>query len=1041
METMTSAQLAQLLYVAYYGRPADASGQQFWADQIDAVGVEGVAADFGASAEFEARFGEQTNEELVQNLYQQLFSRDGEQAGVDYWVSLLENGTTLADIALEIANGAQNDDVTAINNKVAVAQQFTDNVGDDYTGDDAANYARDLLLAVTAETDAETFDVEGAVNNIPSENLFTLAQALEAETLPEGYEINTVAAVDAGVVNVADATAAFTAVTTILEGAANAEQLAAANLFTWTVEDTLANLEAADAAVLEGAESYSLSETELATDVVTSDVAGLEAAVAEAGLTEAQQAIVDGAANAADVTVAVPYTLEDTLANLEAADATVLEGATSYSLTNEETDLGSLTEEQIALVEGADNAADFTFGVVGGTFSLTADNAGDIFVGTANNDTFNAEAGALEGTSIDGLAGNDTLNATYDSDDIVGAWTPTVRNVENINVAVDAFNGTAATFDATNVRGSTITLSSSKLGFNGTAGVAAAAANSVIAGENVTDLTVAGLTEGSVDAGSAETVTVDSATAGANTLNLTVNGDVAAEIGATNNFEAISLTATADAEVELNNGVNASAFAADTVFTVAGEGNVTLLSADLLSGEEIVNALESGELVADVDQPGADGSDWDVDSVNISAAINAFTAAEGAVVDLEATQTALTLTGQSATTGTVTVNTEVDQTSLTFATLSEATVNVNDEVTIGTLVTGGADTTVNVAADTTISTLTAAGDDVFVTGEGNVTIGGTAADADLVDASGLTGALNFTQSADANIDVVAGEGDDSITLAGTTAESNVVTGNGTNNVDATALTSGTLAVTGGAGSDTVELGTGLAAGATIALALGDGNDTLSLVDSTDASVASISVSGLETIDMNGSATVAAELVSGQSYSVLGGGSANGTLTVASTTDGESIDLSGLQLNNTIDNGVADVTITGGAGNETITGTTLVDSITGGAGDDTFVFASQSQSTAASTDVIADFGTGNDTIDLSAVLGGSGTAAAAITTAGAALNGTADEFGGNAIAVFDDGANTTVYVDVDGNGAFEAANDMQIELTGFGLGVAADDFLV
>merc|ERR1711900_71957 len=126
MENMTSTQLAQLLYVAYYGRPADASGLTFWAEQIDAVGVEGVAADFGASAEFEARFGDLTNEELVQNLYQQLFGRDGEQAGVDYWVNLLENGTPLAQIALEIANGAQNADITAINNKVAVAQRFTE---------------------------------------------------------------------------------------------------------------------------------------------------------------------------------------------------------------------------------------------------------------------------------------------------------------------------------------------------------------------------------------------------------------------------------------------------------------------------------------------------------------------------------------------------------------------------------------------------------------------------------------------------------------------------------------------------------------------------------------------------------------------------------------------------------------------------------------------------------------------------------------------------------------------------------------------------
>lgn len=188
METMTSAQLAQLLYVAYYGRPADASGQQFWADQIDAVGIEGVAADFGASAEFEARLGDLTNEELVQNLYQQLFGRDGEQAGVDYWVNLLENGTPLAQIALEIANGAQNDDVTAINNKVAVAQKFTDLAGDEYSGDEAANTARDFLLTVDAAADVDAVDVQAAVNSLTPGQTFSLTAGADDLTGTENED-------------------------------------------------------------------------------------------------------------------------------------------------------------------------------------------------------------------------------------------------------------------------------------------------------------------------------------------------------------------------------------------------------------------------------------------------------------------------------------------------------------------------------------------------------------------------------------------------------------------------------------------------------------------------------------------------------------------------------------------------------------------------------------------------------------------------------------------------------------------------------------
>jgi hypothetical protein len=180
MENMTSAQLAQLLYVAYYGRPADSAGQQFWADQIDAVGVAGVAADFGASAEFDARFGEMSNEELVQNLYQQLFSRDGETAGVEYWTNVLNEGASLAQIAYEIANGAQGADVTARDNKVSVSQQFTDLAGDAYAGDDAASSARDFVMTINADTDVETVDVQAAVDALSEAPASDLTEALAA---------------------------------------------------------------------------------------------------------------------------------------------------------------------------------------------------------------------------------------------------------------------------------------------------------------------------------------------------------------------------------------------------------------------------------------------------------------------------------------------------------------------------------------------------------------------------------------------------------------------------------------------------------------------------------------------------------------------------------------------------------------------------------------------------------------------------------------------------------------------------------------------
>ncbi|TKJ09915.1 DUF4214 domain-containing protein [Halomonas sp. 15WGF] len=172
MATQESLDLAQMLYVAYYGRPADRAGLNYWADEIDANGVDAMVNAFGNSAEFEARFGNLSNEQLINNLYQQMFGRSAELAGLDFYSAQLANGeSTLAEIALDIANGAQNEDATALSNKVAVAANFTAAIDTTeevlaYAGDSAANSARDFLATVNAETDAETVDVDAQLSSL-----------------------------------------------------------------------------------------------------------------------------------------------------------------------------------------------------------------------------------------------------------------------------------------------------------------------------------------------------------------------------------------------------------------------------------------------------------------------------------------------------------------------------------------------------------------------------------------------------------------------------------------------------------------------------------------------------------------------------------------------------------------------------------------------------------------------------------------------------------------------------------------------------------
>ena len=128
-----SSQLArddmQKAYVAYYGRPADPDGLNFWAAQLDAHGQSLVAIidAFGNSDEFNRRYGGLSYTQLVTKIYQQTLGRDPEQGGLDFYVGKLLLGLlTLQSITLDVLYGATTPpDSTVVANKLDVAAYYT----------------------------------------------------------------------------------------------------------------------------------------------------------------------------------------------------------------------------------------------------------------------------------------------------------------------------------------------------------------------------------------------------------------------------------------------------------------------------------------------------------------------------------------------------------------------------------------------------------------------------------------------------------------------------------------------------------------------------------------------------------------------------------------------------------------------------------------------------------------------------------------------------------------------------------------------------
>lgn len=451
----------------------------------------------------------------------------------------------------------------------------------------------------------------------------------------------------------------------------------------------------------------------------------------------------------------------------------------------------------------------------------------------------------------------------------------------------------------------------------------------------------------------------------------TVKSSGTASIALTSNLENLTLTGTGAINGTGNSGNNT---------LIGNSGNNTL---DAGSGNDVL----SGSGGTDVLKGGLGNDTYLITSTSGGT----ITELSSAGTDLVISNIDLTMAAnvENLTIGSATISDTGALSAITAGTTG-ITVTGNGLTNIITGGTGG-DTLNGAAGNDRLDG--GAGDDTLNGGSDNdIMKGGAGNDIYVVDSStdivtevaGTTGTA--TEKANANgIDTVQSSSIN-VTL-GTNIENLTLTGssdiNGTGNTLNNTITGndGANILNGGSGNDTMS-------GA-------DGDDTY-IVDSASDTVTEEASEGTDTVQ------------TGITYTISDVDVENLTLTGSSAING-----TGNASANTLTGNTGNNTLVGNEGADTLVGRAGKDTLTGGADADTFVYNAASESTVALFDVITDFTTTSDKIDVSAIFGGSGPAS---------LLSTVFTNTGEAQVNY---VNDTVSFDVDGNGAA----DFAIVLTG------------
>ena len=458
----------QGVYIALFGRPADPTGLAYFNTATNGGADLSAIGDLASTAEYQDRFEGMNNIAVINTIYQGLFGRDADAAGLAFFVAGLQSGTyNINNIAIAILDGAQGDDALVVANKLVAANAFTAQVDTateiaSYSGASAAALGVAYLAPVTSDVDTiptadeTTTAVQGVVDAGVAGNTLSFVDGAD-DVSPTATDADFQSTNNNDTITVS----AYTSVSTINGG-----------FGTDTLNVTLGAAAVAPAAGdLVSIEKLFVTSTGLNVALSLADVTGVTEVWNNASgataltVTDIDAAVAVGVTGAATTTT---FAFDDVAGTADTATL-VLDTATAGTVTIADietlaiktsgvsslTTLTATSAEEVtitgagqltlggsfaadATVDASDHTGKFIFttGVVDG---LTV-------IGGASNDTFNVTANA-EGVHLTGGAGSDLFNiAAVSNIDDVAEVAADVITITDFSGSADtlsiALNGT-----------------------------------------------------------------------------------------------------------------------------------------------------------------------------------------------------------------------------------------------------------------------------------------------------------------------------------------------------------------------------------------------------------------------------------------------------------------------------------------------------------------------------------------------------------------------------------------------------------------------